>query len=132
MVGVDEHTALTLDFSERMCRVLGKGTVTLVDDGTERVYKTGSDFPMSELGDVRIPDAFEGISPDVWAETSAAQQRQEEVVSELPVEVAVLIAEREEARRMKQWERADALREQIAEMGYTVTDTPEGPKWEVA
>ena len=132
VVGVDEHTALTLDFSERMCRVLGKGTVTLVDDGTERVYRTGSDFPMSELGDVRIPDASEGIRPDVWAETVAAQQRQEEVVSELPVEVAVLIAEREEARRMKQWDRADALRDQIAEMGYTVTDTPEGPRWEVA
>jgi cysteinyl-tRNA synthetase len=68
----------------------------------------------------------------VWAETVAAQQRREEVVSELPVEVAALIAEREEARRMKQWDRADALRDQIAEMGYNVTDTPEGPQWEVA
>ena len=132
VVGVDEHTALTLDFSERMCRVLGKGTVTLVDGGSERAYKTGSDFPMSELGDVRIPDAQEGINPEVWAETVAAQQRQEEVVSELPDEAAELIAEREEARRMKQWDRADALRELIAEMGYTVTDTPEGPQWEVA
>ena len=87
---------------------------------------------MSELGDVRIPDAQEGISPDVWAEIVAAQQRREEVVSELPVEVAALIAEREEARRTKQWDRADALRDQIAEMGYIVTDTPEGPQWEVA
>ena len=132
VVGVDEHTALTLDFSEMKCRVLGKGTVTLVDDVTERVYKAGSDFPMSELGDVHIPDAQEGISPEVWAETVAAQQRREEVVSELPVEVAALISEREEARRMKQWDRADALRDQIAEMGYTVTDTPEGPQWQVA
>ena len=132
VVGIDEHTALTLDFSERTCRVWGKGTVTLVDDGTERVYKTGWDFPMSELGDVRIPDASEGISPDVWKEMSEAQHTREDAASSLSDEAAALIAEREEARRTKQWDRADALRDQLAEMGYSVTDTPDGPQWEVA
>ena len=132
VVGIDEHTALTLDFSELTCRVLGKGTVTLVDDGRERVYRTGSDFPMSELGDVHIPDASEGIRPEVWAETFAAQTRREDAGSSLSDEAAALIEEREEARRMKQWNRADELREQIAEMGYTVTDTPDGTHWEVA
>ena len=132
VVGIDEHTALTLDFSERTCRVLGKGTVTLVHDGTERVYQAGSNFPMSELGDVRIPDASEGISPDVWAETIEAQRSRENSASSLSDEAAALIAEREEARRMKQWNRADALRDQLAEMGYTVTDTPQGTQWEIA
>lgn len=132
VVGIDEHTALTLDFSEQVCRVMGKGTVTLVDDGTERVYKTGSDFPMSELGDVRIPDASEGIKPDVWAEMSEAQSRLEDTITSLSDEAAALIEEREEARRMKQWDRADTLRDRLAEMGYTVTDTPDGTQWEVA
>ena len=132
VVGVDEHTALTLDFSELACRVLGKGTVTLVYEGTERVYRTGSAFPMSELGDVRIPDVSEGIRPEVWEETFAAQTREEEAASSLSDEAAALIEEREEARRAKDWNRADALREQLAEMGYTVIDTPEGPQWEMA
>ena len=132
VVGIDEHTALTLDFSERTCRVLGKGTVTLVHDGKERVYQADSNFPMNELGDVRIPDAQEGINPDVWAETIEAQRSRENSASSLPDEAAALIAERDEARRMKQWDRADALRDQLAEMGYTVTDTPEGPQWEIA
>ena len=132
VVGIDEHTALTLDFSELVCRVLGKGTVTLVDGGTERVFKSGTDFPMSEIGDVRIPDASEGISPEVWDDVMAAQQGRVKPPTELPDEAAALIAEREEARRTKQWERADALREQLAEMGYSVTDTPEGTRWEVA
>lgn len=131
VVGIDEHTALTLDFSERTCRVLGKGTVTLVHDGTERVYQAGSNFPMSELGDVRIPDASEGISPDVWAETIEAQRSRENSASSLSDEAAALIAEREETRQMKQWDRADALRDQLAEMGYTVTDTPQGTQWEI-
>ena len=133
VVGIDEHTALTLDISELECRVLGKGTVTLVHDGTERVFQAGSDFPMSELGDARIPDASEGIRPEVWAETmQAEQQAREETPSTLPDEAAALIAEREEARRAKQWDRADALRDQLAGMGYAVTDTPEGTQWEVA
>lgn len=132
VVGIDEHTALTLDLAERECRVWGKGTVTLVRDGSESVYRAGSRFPMTELGDIRIPDASEGISSEVWDATMAAQQEQEETTSTLPDEAAVLIAEREEARQTKQWDRADALRDQLAEMGYNVTDTPDGTQWEVA
>lgn len=130
-VGIDEHTALTLDFSDRLCRVVGKGVVTLIREGTERTFGTGSNFPMSELGAVRIPDAQEDISPYVWAETVAAQQARETAASTLPSEVATLIAEREEARRIKHWEKADALRERLAEMGYSMTDTPEGPRWRI-
>jgi cysteinyl-tRNA synthetase len=35
--------------------------------------------------------------------------------------------EREEARAAKDFERADALRDQLAEMGWTVRDSAEGP-----
>ena len=132
VVGIDEHTALTLDFSDRVCQVLGKGTVTLVDDGKERIFKTGSDFSMSEIGDVRIPDVSEGISPDVWTETMEAQRTRENSASSLSEEAAALIKEREEARRAKDWNRADALRDRLAGIGYTVTDTPDGTQWEVA
>ncbi len=131
VVGIDEHTALTLDFSKPECRVLGKGTVTLVRDGLERVYRTGSSFAMSELGDIRIPDASENISTEVWDAMMAAQQAQEDTSTALSDEAAALIAEREEARKTKQWERADALRDQLAQMGYSVTDTPNGPKWDI-
>jgi cysteinyl-tRNA synthetase len=36
-------------------------------------------------------------------------------------------AEREEARRKKDWETADRLRAELADWGWTVEDTPEGP-----
>jgi cysteinyl-tRNA synthetase len=38
-----------------------------------------------------------------------------------------LMTEREEARAAKDFERADALRDQLAEMGWTVRDSAEGP-----
>jgi cysteinyl-tRNA synthetase len=40
----------------------------------------------------------------------------------------VLLAEREEARAARDFERADALRDRLAEMGWTVRDSADGPK----
>ena len=71
-------------------------------------------------------------APNVWADTIEAQRTRENSAPSLSEEAAALIAEREEARRMKQWNRADALRDQLTEMGYTVTDTPQGTQWEIA
>ena len=38
-----------------------------------------------------------------------------------------LAEERVEARSSKDWARADQLRDSIAELGYEVQDTPQGP-----
>jgi cysteinyl-tRNA synthetase len=40
-----------------------------------------------------------------------------------------LIAERETARTARDWSRADALRDELSELGVQVTDTPDGPVW---
>ncbi|HEY7471166.1 MAG TPA: cysteine--tRNA ligase [Gemmatimonadota bacterium] len=48
---------------------------------------------------------------------------------ELEAGIEALIAEREEARRDKDWGRADVLRGRLAELGITVEDTPGGPRW---
>ncbi|MCS7116128.1 MAG: cysteine--tRNA ligase [Nitrososphaerota archaeon] len=48
---------------------------------------------------------------------------------ELPEEVLKMIELREEARRRKDWETADRLRNQLLERGIILEDTPEGVKW---
>lgn len=48
--------------------------------------------------------------------------------TELPEEVLALVAQRKQARTQKDWQQADALRDQIAELGYAVEDTSEGQK----
>ncbi len=45
-------------------------------------------------------------------------------------EVEALLVERTEARAAKDWARADAARDKLAELGYTVMDTPQGPRLE--
>jgi cysteinyl-tRNA synthetase len=45
-----------------------------------------------------------------------------------PPEVERLVNERAEARRRRDWARSDALREEIFRLGWTVEDTPAGPR----
>jgi len=47
--------------------------------------------------------------------------------AEADPEAQKLMQEREEARAGKDFERADALRDQLAAMGWTVRDSAEGP-----
>jgi cysteinyl-tRNA synthetase len=47
---------------------------------------------------------------------------------EIPDSVQLLAAEREQARKDKNWGRADELRDEIAALGYSIEDTREGPK----
>ncbi len=50
----------------------------------------------------------------------------EEKVKELPPEVLDLIARRDEARKNKDYQASDQLRDELTAMGYTVKDSKEG------
>jgi cysteinyl-tRNA synthetase len=49
-------------------------------------------------------------------------------VTETPVDVKKLLIAREDARKEKDWEKADKLRAEIHHKGYAVEDTEEGPE----
>ena len=56
-------------------------------------------------------------------------------VSDLSAEeqraVEELVADRTQARKERDWARADQIRAQLDELGVQVTDTPEGPVWQL-
>lgn len=47
---------------------------------------------------------------------------------EIPPEVTALVAERAAAKKAKDWARADALRAELAALGWSVMDTAKGPQ----
>ncbi|MFM2381663.1 MAG: hypothetical protein RLZZ76_430 [Candidatus Parcubacteria bacterium] len=49
-------------------------------------------------------------------------------LSEVPETVLIFVDKREAARVAQNWQEADRLRDAIALAGYTVTDSPQGPK----
>ena len=48
--------------------------------------------------------------------------------SGIPAEVMDLVNQRVEAKKAKDFAKADALRDQVSEMGYQIKDTPQGPQ----
>ena len=46
----------------------------------------------------------------------------------IPAGIEKLAAEREEARKARDWARADEIRDRIVEAGYTIEDRPDGPR----
>ena len=118
ILGIDEHTAVTFDFEQACCLVQGKGRVTTWSRDEECVYAAGGSFPFSELG-------------SEWRAASTTPREQATLPPSAPVElpphVAELIEQRERARKARDWPSADALRRQIADLGYEIEDTPQGP-----
>jgi cysteinyl-tRNA synthetase len=48
--------------------------------------------------------------------------------SEVPAEVQQLVVERQAARKAKNFKRSDEIRDQLAKQGWTIEDTPQGPR----
>ena len=51
--------------------------------------------------------------------------------SDLDSEIEALIAERQEARKNKDWATADRIRDELAARHIKLIDTPDGIKWEI-
>jgi len=51
-----------------------------------------------------------------------------EIVYEIPEEIIILINKRQEAKKAKDFKKADEIRNKINSLGYAIDDTSEGPK----
>ncbi len=150
VVGIDEHTALTIDFAAQACHVHGVGQVHLLRGGSEQVCAAGCSYPLQDLGDYQplaVPET--GLPENVWRQALKALPAPQELADQesidmgnneedrsgpadrggqpIPPEVQSMVAERQAARQAKDWARADQLRQRIAALGWQVKDTPAGP-----
>jgi cyanophycinase-like exopeptidase len=126
LLGIDEHTAVLLDFSEMAAQVIGQGGVTVRHAGEETHFEHDDSFHLDVLGSARLPALGEGLPDEVIEAALAAEQPEEE--KSIPPEVSALIEDREAARRARDWAQADAIRDELARRGYTIEDTPQGPE----
>jgi len=59
-----------------------------------------------------------------------------ELPARLPVEaeslLRILVSVRSQLRQTKQWQLADKVRDQLAEAGIALEDTPEGTEWKTS
>lgn len=134
LLGIDEHTAITLDFERGMCHVRGAGEVHLLRDGARQDCAAGCAFPIQDIGDYQpLASPALGLPDAVWdevlaAQTAAAKDTGAGDASEhsVPQEVKELADARQNARAAKDWQLADTLRARINALGWTVKDTSDG------
>lgn len=156
VVGIDEKTALIVEPQAGVCQVVGQGGVTLIHAGPAHrgaathdylagtglvevarqrqshvhQFQNGESFLLSRIGDFRQPEAGAGLPPEVW-EMAHRLRHEAAAVRALPdappAAVISLVEARQQARLQKDWAASDRLRQQIAELGWQVQDTPAGP-----
>ena len=132
VAGIDEHSALVFDFETAQAEVMGRGGITLLHAGQEQHFDAGQGFPLAALGPFRPCEPAAGLPADVWEEVKSAQISPPSTSPSVPDEVLALAEERQAARARQDWAAADALRERIAAVGWSVQDTPDGPRLEPA
>jgi len=129
ILGVDEHTAVCLDFRDDRAQVLGRGGVTWLSQGRIQRFDAGATFALATLGLTRRPSMRDGLPESVMEAVQNALALSASVVAPQASDgVQALVAERTAARTRGDWAAADVLREQIATAGWEVRDTPDGPE----
>ena len=121
-------------------------------DLQRKVVKTREDFENLLDDDLNMPQALAAIfdlvkeTNNAIAEKRASKENLDEVHSlimdfdrvlgilehekgDLDKRLLQLIEEREDARKNKDWPRADKIRDELFQGGIIVEDTPNGPRW---
>jgi hypothetical protein len=127
-LGLDEHTGIIMNFESGTCEVSGVSSVSLVRECDPEIYPSGTNFPLSELGEIFIPDPIEkDIPAHVWEMVMGVPPL--ELEDDQPSDEIIALAEqRDFARANKNWAESDKLRDQIAALGWSVQDSKDGRK----
>ena len=104
-----------------------------LDDDLNIAGALGAIFEM--VREVNRAITHNQLSASAAQQVAALMQRFDTVLGLLAVDetsvdqqVEALLEERQQARRTRDFARADALRRQIQELGYVIEDTPQGPR----
>jgi cysteinyl-tRNA synthetase len=76
-------------------------------------------------------DALLGLGLATLDLTGLAGGRADDLAPDERHDIEQLVADRTQARQERDWARADQIRAQLDELGVQVTDTPEGPIWQL-
>lgn len=133
ILGIDEHTSLIIDPAAGSCLVKGNGRIVVLRGDERHEFLHGKEFALDVLGAWQQPSPGTAVPESVWQTAVDAQEQKQAAraaADEPSPQVRQLVAERTAAREQEDWQKADALRDEIAELGWQVQDTPDGPQLE--
>jgi cyanophycinase-like exopeptidase len=155
VIGIDEKTGLILFPESGICKVIGQGSITIIHAGAQHEdtcvdqdiiqaelhmiadvrqghvhnFVNGESFKLERIGSFQQFNAAEGLPPGVLEVVRNIAAIDERVTQdENPTEAVMRIMEdREKARAAKNWSEADKLRGEIERLGWSISDSQDGP-----
>ena len=136
ILGIDEYTAVNINFSKGMCRVMGAGSATLRKSGHEIYFPAGKSFDIDYLknpGGASPGEDRTGIadsSVETIPDDDIARPEEDEDNAELPADVIRrLIKIRSRLRNEQKWDLADDIRDILSSFDIIIEDGPNGSTW---
>ncbi|MCC6261420.1 MAG: cysteinyl-tRNA synthetase [Anaerolineales bacterium] len=127
LLGLDEHSGIIIDFQCEVCEVQGVSSVTILKKDESKIYPSGANFSLNELGAFQLPEDLQaGIRSEVWDLIASASASAEEEAP--PAQALELLQLRKIARARKDFAESDRLRDQLAALGWSVQDAKEGQR----
>jgi hypothetical protein len=155
VIGIDEKTGLILNPETGICKVIGKGSITIIHAGAQHEdtledhnlikaelhmieatrqghvhnFMSGESFKLERIGSFQRFSASESLSPGVIEMVrNIAEIDANGLPDQNPTEAVMqLMEDREKARVAKNWFEADRLRGEIEKLGWFVSDSQDGP-----
>jgi len=139
VLGIDEHTALTIDLGAQAVSVSGKGAVTIRIPGvgetalhsgaTESLTTFAARFGATPTVPVRAPLVQETAEAFAATALSGSSEPPAATRAELVPAIERLIALRATAREERRFTDADGIRDAIEALGVEIKDEPTGATW---
>ena len=150
ILGVDEHTAAIIDLEQRTLSVLGKGSAYWRHQGATQVLNNATSTPLGTLQTLNpvkhapttMKEPFNDLEnlvrvaqtggPTSIEAIAALARRAAQVnsnVVDAPAVVTRLVSLRSQLRQAQDFEFADQVRTILYDLGFDVTDSPDGPTW---
>ncbi|HEV7205740.1 MAG TPA: cysteine--tRNA ligase [Jatrophihabitans sp.] len=133
-VGETVEGPVCADFTAAMDNDLGVPLAlaaihTVVREGNTALADGNLVAVRGALGSVLTMTSVLGLDPRQWETSEGDSAGLTDTVDAL---VRVALEQRTAARARKDWAASDAIRDQLADAGVLVEDTPDGPRWTLA
>ena len=115
------------------CQMVGVAFVGAMDDDLNISGALGALFDFIRLVNKKIvegslrPSEAQAVL-DEWEQIDKVLGFGMPTKSEVPAEIQRLVEERQAERKAKNFKRSDEIRNELAKLGWTIEDTPQGPR----
>ena len=120
--------------AEDAAREAGEAFTAAMDDDLNISEGLSAVFELVRRGNTLLGEGLGAVGAKALLETLEGFDEVLGVVEEggpqeLTADLLAMIENREAARRRRDWEEADRIRDRLREAGVIVEDTPDGPRW---